>query len=32
MEIFPDSNVITGKEAFYAKYDENKYQVSGFKL
>ena len=26
LEIFPDSNVTTGKEAFYAKYDENKYQ------
>ena len=26
VEIFPDSKVITGKEAFYAKYDENKYQ------
>jgi superfamily II DNA or RNA helicase len=26
LEIFPDSKVTTGKEAFYAKYDENKYQ------
>jgi superfamily II DNA or RNA helicase len=26
VEIFPDSKIITGKEAFYAKYDENKYQ------
>jgi superfamily II DNA or RNA helicase len=26
VEIFPDSHVITGKEAFYQKYDENKYQ------
>jgi Type III restriction enzyme, res subunit/Phage-integrase repeat unit len=26
IEIFPDSNVITGKEAFYQNYDENKYQ------
>jgi hypothetical protein len=26
VEIFPDSNVITGKEAFYAKYDETKSQ------
>jgi N12 class adenine-specific DNA methylase len=26
LEIFPNSNVITRKEAFYAKYDESKYQ------
>jgi N12 class adenine-specific DNA methylase len=26
LEIFPDSVVKTGKEAFYQKYDENKYQ------
>jgi hypothetical protein len=26
LEIFPDSIVITGKEAFYGKYDENKHQ------
>jgi superfamily II DNA or RNA helicase len=26
VEIFPDSKVITGKEAFYAKYDENIHQ------
>jgi N12 class adenine-specific DNA methylase len=26
VEIFPDSKVNTGKEAFYAKYDENKHQ------
>jgi N12 class adenine-specific DNA methylase len=26
VEIFPDSKVITGKQAFYAKYDENKHQ------
>ncbi len=26
VEIFPNSKVITGKEAFYAKYDESKYQ------
>jgi N12 class adenine-specific DNA methylase len=26
VEIFPDSKVKTGKEAFYAKYDENKHQ------
>jgi N12 class adenine-specific DNA methylase len=25
-EIFPDSEVITGKEAFYTKYDDDKYQ------
>jgi hypothetical protein len=26
VEIFPDSKVKTGKEAFYAKYNENKHQ------
>jgi superfamily II DNA or RNA helicase len=26
IEIFPDSKVITGKETFYAKYDENRHQ------
>ena len=26
LEIFPDSNVITGKEAFYVKYDENEHK------
>jgi superfamily II DNA or RNA helicase len=26
LEIFPDSKVIKGKEAFYQKYDENKHQ------
>jgi len=26
VEIFPDSKVKTGKEAFYAKYDENGHQ------
>src|SRR5919199_1805757 len=26
LEIFPDSKVITGKESFYQKYNENKHQ------
>jgi superfamily II DNA or RNA helicase len=26
LDIFPDSKVITGKEAFYQTYDENRYQ------
>jgi superfamily II DNA or RNA helicase len=26
IEIFPDSKVITGKEAFYQRYNKNKYQ------